>query len=333
MRVRGRLAPSPTGMAHLGNAWAFLLAWLSVRSQGGELVLRMEDLDLERSSPVYMQMLMSDIRWLGLDWDEGPSPEREMPDYHQSNRFPLYEEALARLRAKGLAYPCFCSRKDLRMLANAPHLGDAGIAYPGTCRDLPEEVVRERMQRGLPYSWRFRSHHAVLAFEDMVMGRQSATLEECGGDFNMQRSDGVFSYQLAVSVDDGLMGISEVVRGRDILPSTPRQLAILDALGMERPRYGHIPLLLGEDGERLAKRHASLSLEALRTQGVSPWRVIGLLAYAAGLTDRLEEVHPRELVDNFSLGAIARNDYTLTAADMLWLKGITHGTEDNRRLS
>lgn len=316
-------------MAHLGNAWAFLLAWLSVRSQDGELVLRMEDLDLERSSPVYMQMLMSDIRWLGLDWDEGPTPERELPGYHQSNRFHLYEEALECLREKGLAYPCFCSRKDLRMLANAPHLGDAGIAYPGTCRDLAADVVEERMQRGLPYSWRFRSQGRTFGFDDMVMGRQSATLEECGGDFNMQRSDGVFSYQLAVSVDDGLMGISEVVRGRDIMPSTARQLAILDALGMPEPRYGHISLLLGEDGERLAKRHASLSLEALRTQNVSPWRVIGLLAFAAGLIDRREEVHPRDLVDDFSLAEITRDDYTLTQADMLWLQGISHGTEDN----
>ena len=215
------------------------------------------------------------------------------------------------------------------MLANAPHLGDAGIAYPGTCRDLAADVVEERMKRGLPYSWRFRSQGRIFSFDDMVMGRQCATLEECGGDFNMQRSDGVFSYQLAVSVDDGLMGISEVVRGRDIMPSTARQLAILDALGMSEPRYGHIPLLIGEDGERLAKRHASLSLEALRTQNVSPWRVIGLLAFAAGLSDRREEIHPRDLVDDFSLAEITRDDYTLTQADMLWLQGISHGTEDN----
>ena len=338
MSVRGRLAPSPTGMAHLGNAWAFLLAWLFVRSQNGELVLRMEDLDLERSSPVYMQMLMSDIRWLGLDWDEGPTPERELASWHQSNRFHLYEDALQTLRDKGLAYPCFCSRKDLRMLASAPHLGDAGIVYPGTCRNLTPAEVAERTQKGLPASWRFRGQGRVFAFDDLVMGPQRQSIEESGGDFNMKRADGIFSYQLAVSVDDGLMGITQVIRGRDILPSTVRQLAILDALGMPAPEYGHIPLLLDTDGERLAKRQASLSLEALRTRNVSPWRVTGLLARAAGLIDRKEAVHPGDLVQNFSPDRLTRTDYTLTQADMLWLEGKNNGTEDtgtedNRRLS
>ncbi|MDO5538428.1 MAG: tRNA glutamyl-Q(34) synthetase GluQRS [Desulfovibrionaceae bacterium] len=319
MAVRGRLAPSPTGMAHLGNAWAFLTAWLAVRSQGGELVLRMEDLDLERSSVVFMQLLMSDIRWLGLDWDEGPTPERELAQYHQSNRFGLYEEMLERLRGSGLAYPCFCSRKDL-LLASAPHLGDAGHAYPGTCRHLSPEEVRARLEAGGRAAWRFRSDGRAYEFNDLVLGPQRATLEECGGDFSMRRPDGVFSYQLAVSVDDGLMGITQVVRGRDILPSTPRQLAILDALGMARPAYAHIPLLMGEDGERLAKRHASLSLDALRTRGVRPWRVIGLLASIAGLIDRREEVHPRDLVPLFDITKLRCHDYPVSQADLDWLE-------------
>ncbi len=312
-------------MAHLGNAWAFLLAWLAVRSKGGELVLRMEDLDLERSSVVFMQALMSDIRWLGLDWDEGPSPERENPAYHQSNRFELYMEALERLKELDLCYPCFCSRKDLRM-ASAPHLGDAGPAYPGTCRSLTKEEAQSRMAAGEKHSWRFRSKGKTYAFRDLVYGPQTCSLESCGGDFSMLRPDGVFSYQLAVSVDDSLMGISQVVRGRDILPSTARQLAIFDALGRPAPEYGHVPLLLDRDGERLAKRQASLSLEALRSRGVSPWRVIGLLAWIAGLNDRKEPLHPSELVEGFDMGTIRRKDYRLNVADLSWLEEGEDGT-------
>lgn len=320
MTVRGRLAPSPTGMAHLGNAWAFLMAWLAVRSQGGELVLRMEDLDLERSSVVFMQQLMSDIRWLGLDWDEGPTPEKELSAYHQSNRQDIYINALERLQAMGLTYPCFCSRRDLR-LASAPHLGDAGPAYPGTCRNLSSAEVQARLEKGEHAAWRFKSDGRTYEFTDLILGHQSATLESCGGDFSMRRPDGVFSYQLAVSVDDGLMGISQVVRGRDILPSTPRQLAILEALDYPKPDYAHIPLLLDSDGERLAKRHASLSLEALRVRGVRPWRVIGLLASIAGLIDRKEEIHPRELIKLFDITKLRCHDYAVRSMDLSWLEG------------
>ncbi len=320
MTIRGRLAPSPTGMAHLGNAWSFLLCWLAVRSKNGELVLRMEDLDIERSSVVYMQMLMSDIRWLGLDWDEGPTPEKEQPSYHQSNRHAFYTEALDRLRSMGLCYPCFCSRRDLK-LASAPHLGDAGPAYPGTCRNLAPEEVQRRIGKGERYALRFKSAGKKYEFADLIEGRQCLSLEECGGDFSLQRPDGVFSYQLAVSVDDGLMGISQVVRGRDILPSTPRQLAILDALGFPAPQYAHIPLLMDSDGERLAKRHASLSLEALRTRNVTPWRVIGLLACIAGLIDRREEVHPKDLTRLFDIASLHCHDYQVSKNDLQWLEG------------
>ena len=320
MTIRGRLAPSPTGMAHLGNAWSFLLCWLSVRSRHGELVLRMEDLDTERSSVVYMQMLMSDIRWLGLDWDEGPTPERELPAYHQSNRHAFYREAVDRLRSMGLCYPCFCSRKDLK-LASAPHLGDAGPAYPGTCRHLAPEEVQRRIEKGDRYALRFKAQGKKYEFADLVEGRQCLSLEECGGDFSLQRPDGVFSYQLAVSVDDGLMGINQVVRGRDILPSTPRQLAILEALGFEAPEYGHIPLLMDSSGDRLAKRHASLSLEALRTRGVTPWRITGLLACIAGLTDRREEVHPKDLIGRFDIASLHCHDYQVSQNDLQWLEG------------
>jgi len=219
-----------------------------------------------------------------------------------------------------LAYPCFCSRKDVRTMASAPHIGDAGAPYPGTCRNLTPEEVRERISAGKRYSWRFRSPDTVYRFTDTVYGPQEATLQECGGDFNLQRSDGVFSYQLAVSVDDGDMGITQVVRGRDLLPSTPRQIAVLEALGYAVPKYAHIPLLLDAERERLAKRHASLSLESLRQDGVSPWRITGLLAWVAGLTDRREPVHPRELVSSFRWEKIPRDDYVLTDGDMQWLR-------------
>lgn len=319
-RVCARLAPSPTGFAHLGNAWAFLMAWLAARAQGGEVVLRMEDLDLERSSVVAMQMIMADMRWLGLDWDRGPTPEKEDPLYHQSNRSGFYRDAIAQLRAQGMAYPCFCSRKEVR-LASAPHLGDAGAPYPGTCRHLAPEDVAARIARGDKYSWRFRSDGRTYAFVDQVYGPQASTLEACGGDFNMQRSDGVFSYQLAVAVDDGLMGINQVVRGRDILPSTPRQMAILDALGYPEPAYAHIPLLLDEYGERLAKRHASLSLDTLRGNGVTAPRIVGWLAFVAGFLDRPQPARPAELVSLFDFRRIRRDDYRLTARDMSWLFG------------
>lgn len=318
--VRGRLAPSPTGLAHLGNAWAFLMAWLAVRAADGELVLRMEDLDLGRCSVVFMQELMSDIRWLGLDWDEGPTPEREAPAYHQSNRYSLYEKAIEKLRSQGLTYPCFCSRKDVRSVSSAPHIGDAGAPYPGTCRNLSPQIVQERIAGGASYSLRFRSQpERVFVFDDGVYGPQTATLSSCGGDFSLRRSDSVFSYQLAVSVDDALMGITQVVRGRDILPSTPRQMALFEALGYAIPQYAHIPLLLDAEGERLAKRHASLSLASLRQQGVSAWRIIGLLAHIAGFADRVEPLHPKDLVSSFDLKKLRRDDYRLTAEDMAWL--------------
>ncbi|MBR4747454.1 MAG: tRNA glutamyl-Q(34) synthetase GluQRS, partial [Desulfovibrio sp.] len=259
-------------------------------------------------------------------WDEGPTPEKEIGAYHQSNRFRLYEDALQELVAKGLAYPCFCSRKDVRGMASAPHIGDAGAAYPGTCRRMPPAEAARRIARRERFSWRFRSTDKVFRFEDGLYGLQEASLADCGGDFNLRRSDGVFSYQLAVSVDDALMGVTQVVRGRDILPSTPRQLALMEALGWEAPSYVHIPLLLDAEGERLAKRHASLSLRSLRDEGVSPWRVVGLLARAAGLCDRLEEVHPRDLVHSFHFSTMRPADYTLSDNDMAWLTGREAGS-------
>lgn len=291
----GRLAPSPTGPLHLGNAWAFLLAWLAARAEGGRVILRMEDIDPARSRPEWVGAVCRDLRWLGLDWDEGPDAGGGMADtgphapYEQSRAGPLYERAFAVLVAAGRVYPCYCTRKELRTLAGAPHgaadgLGDAGASYPGTCRRLSPAERRERELAGRRSAWRLACPEgAAESFDDAVLGPQHVTLAECGGDFALRRSDGVWAYQLAVVVDDARMGVTQVVRGEDILLSTPRQLLLFRLLGARPPRYAHIPLLYDAAGDRLAKRHHSLSLGALREAGVRPEAIIDWLARAAGL--------------------------------------------------
>lgn len=297
--IRGRLAPSPTGFLHLGNAWAFLLAWLACRSEGGSLVLRMEDIDPDRSRAAYADAVIHDLRWLGLDWDEGPDVGGPAGPYVQSARMPLYEAALKRLDEAGHTYPCYCTRKELRTLAGAPHVGDAGAAYPGTCRNLSPERRAGLEAAGRRPCVRLRCPSGAYAFEDAVSGPVRMTLDACGGDFALRRSDGVIAYQLAVVVDDGLMGISQVVRGEDLLVSTPRQLALFDLLGYPRPAYMHLPLLCDPEGERLAKRHAGLTLASLRDAGVSPAAVVGYLGWKAGLLGIPAPARPRDLLPAF----------------------------------
>ena len=298
--VRGRLAPSPTGFLHLGNAWAFLLAWLACRKDGGALILRMEDIDPDRSRTEYAEAIIRDLHWLGLDWDEGPDAGGPCGPYVQSARLSLYADALDRLASEGHTYPCYCTRKELRTLAGAPHVGDAGAAYPGTCRNLSPERRAELEAAGRRPCIRLRCPGDVYAFEDVVAGSLSTTLEACGGDFALRRSDGVVAYQLAVVVDDGLMGVTQVVRGEDLLVSTPRQLALFDLLGFRRPDYMHLPLLCDPEGERLAKRHAGLTLASLRDAGVAPAAVVGYLGRKAGLLDAPAPVHPRDLLPAFA---------------------------------
>lgn len=330
--VMGRLAPSPTGLLHLGNAWAFLLAWLSARSRDGSILLRMEDLDPQRSRPAFAAAIVEDLSWLGLDWDAGPDPRGGGPavagaafpsgeSLVQGSRGPIYARALARLEAAGLTYPCFCSRKELRRLASAPHPGEEGPARPDPCRELGHRERARLLAAGRHAALRLRCPDEAIAFDDAVMGPQRFTPEEYGGDFALRRSDGVMAYQLAVAVDDGLMGVTEVVRGRDLLPSTPRQLLLLRFLGLPAPRYAHIPLLLDPGGERLAKRHASLSLSALRARGVRPERIVGYLAGLAGVNPGGAPAHPRELVGRFSLAALPRSDMRVMEEDVERLGG------------
>ncbi|MCR4665904.1 MAG: tRNA glutamyl-Q(34) synthetase GluQRS [Desulfovibrio sp.] len=308
----GRLAPSPTGLLHLGNAWSFLLAWLSCRSQSGRLILRIEDIDPVRSRARFSQQIIDDLQWLGVDWDEGPDQEGKNGPYVQSARKTFYAEAISRLQSGGDVYPCFCTRKDLKGLASAPHNDDVGPVYPGTCRHLSETDRERRIAKGDRYSLRFRVQDAVFLFRDQIYGEQRLLPSDFGGDFALLRSDGVVSYQLAVAIDDSLMGVSEVVRGRDLLFSTPRQLLLLRALGMPEPScFMHVPLLLDSSGERLAKRHSSLSLVSLRTSGIRADEVIGFLAFLAGCNPSCSPLFARDLLRRFSRDSLPRRDCRL----------------------
>jgi len=308
--LRGRLAPSPTGHLHLGNAWSFLLCWLAVRAAGGRLVLRMEDIDPDRSRPHFAKDIIRDLTWLGLDWDEGPDQGGEFGPYTQAQRMDRYAEAIDHLTRLGHTYPCYCTRKELKTMASAPHMEDAGPTYPGTCLGLGAAERREREARGRRPALRLHGDGDVR-FGDLVQGEVRLGWAECGGDFPLRRSDGVISYQLAVAVDDMDQGISLVVRGADILPCTPRQLLLFRLLNARAPQYAHVPLLLDHEGVRLAKRHQSCELRALREQGVSPKAIAGHLAHLAGLLPFCEAVAPAELMGLFAWDKIPRNPVRL----------------------
>ncbi len=312
MTTRGRFAPSPSGPLHLGNARTALLSWLSARAAGGRYLMRVEDLDGPRVKPGAEAQILGELRWLGLDWDEGPDVGGPAGPYRQSERLELYRRALDRLREAGLAYPCFCSRAEVAAAARAPQApGDEGPRYPGTCRELgPEEAARRG--RGRRAAWRFRLPAGEVAFDDGVQGPQRRDPAAEVGDFVVARADGVPAYQLAVVVDDAAMGITEVVRGDDLLASTARQLLLYRALGLPAPRFAHVPLVNGEDGGRLAKRHGALSLSELRERGADPRAVAGLLAALSGLAPGRARLHPRELVEGFSLARVPRAPVVLT---------------------
>ena len=259
--VRGRLAPSPTGLAHLGNAWSFFLSWLAVRSVGGELVFRMEDLDLERSSPVFMQALMSDIRWLGLDWDEGPTPEKEDPSYHQSNRYPLYTAKLEQLKSMNLAYPCFCTEEELAQMRRVQEANKENPGYYGKyakCRNLTMEEIEENLKNGKSYVIRFRSSGSIdhkIKFTDLVKGQMEIT--ENDQDVVILKSDGLPTYHFAHVIDDHLMHTTHVVRGEEWLSTLPIHLQLFSALGFKPPKYAHTAQLMKMDGtsrRKLSKR-------------------------------------------------------------------------------
>lgn len=308
MKVTGRFAPSPSGRIHLGNILCCLLAWLSVRQQAGRMVLRIEDLDTARCPQRYARQMMEDLYWLGLDWDEGPEVGGSNGPYFQSQRTDRYQAALERLEAQGLVYPCFCTRAELHA-ASAPHREDGQVIYPGTCRNLSAAQVAERSLRRAP-ALRLRVPEEEIGFTDGHLGTVRENLARTCGDFLLRRSDGMFAYQLAVVVDDAAMGIREVVRGADLLDSTPRQLYLYRLLDLTPPSFCHVPLLLAPDGRRLSKRDADAGLEVLQGR-MSAQAVLGKLAYLAGFHPSAEPASAWELLAEFDWDKVPRTDIRL----------------------
>ena len=298
----GRYAPSPSGRMHLGNLMCCLLAWLSAKSKGGQVLLRIEDLDTVRCPRVYADAIMDDLAWLGLAAD-GPTPT-----VYQSERSEIYQQYYDILLKKGLVYPCFCSRSQLHA-ASAPHRSDGQVVYAGTCRGLSDAEVARRSLTRAP-AFRVRVPDEEIAFTDGHLGRYAENLARDCGDFYLRRADGVFAYQLAVVVDDALMGVTEVVRGSDLLSSTPRQLWLYRELGLTAPQFYHLPLLLAPDGRRLSKRDGDQSLENLRAR-YTPQEIIGKLAYVCGLQDTPAPASPQELVPGFSWDKVPKQDILL----------------------
>lgn len=307
--VTGRFAPTPSGRMHLGNLFCSLLAWLAAKKEGGRVVLRIEDLDQLRTSSVYAEQAEADLKFLGLFWDEGGSLGGPHAPYDQGSRSPYYQELLGRLEALGLVYPCFCSRAELHA-ANAPHASDGEVVYAGTCRGLTREEIVEK-SRKRPPALRLRVPEETIAFVDGHYGLVEQDLATECGDFILRRSDGVFAYQLAVVADDAAMGVTQVVRGRDLLSSAPRQLYLYRLLGFPEPAFAHAPLLLAPDGRRLSKRDRDVSLEALEEKGLTGPEIVGRLAFLAGLLDRPEAARPQDLLPVFAWDKVPREDVCL----------------------
>jgi glutamyl-tRNA synthetase len=309
-KVVGRLAPSPTGAQHVGNARTYLIAWLSARSRDGKVVLRIEDIDSPRIKPGAAEQALDDLRWLGLDWDGEP--------LIQTQRLPIYEDALRRLQDGELVYPCTCTRSDVERAASAPHLEHEGAVYPGTCsgRKANDAIALA----GAPYAWRFRLPAATPAFGDAYRDQVQLDLHHHGGDFVVWKSAGAPAYQLAVVVDDAAQRVTEVIRGDDLLTSTPRQILLYHSLGFTPPHFAHVPLVIGPDGRRLAKRHGDTRLTALRAAGVKPECLLGLLAWSCGWIERAEPISLDQLLRRFSLSAIPSTPFTLMP-DMLYSIG------------
>ena len=303
--VRGRFAPSPTGRMHLGNVFCALLSWLSAKSQGGEWVLRIEDLDPQRSKKDYALQLMDDLQWLGLPWDGEP--------VWQSQRGDIYEEYLLSLTDMGLTYPCYCTRADI-MATQAPHETDGRVVYKGTCRpSVAHHSPLTAHRSPLEATTRLIVPDCTIAFTDGHYGKHDINLAEHCGDYIIRRKDGAWAYQLAVVVDDALMGVTEIVRGRDLLLSSPQQIHLRELL-FPSPLtvdFFHHPLLCNAEGQRLCKRDKSMDLEYLRGTGITPQEIIGKLAYLAGLTDTTTPITPSELLPLFSWDKVPTEDIIL----------------------
>ena len=304
--IVGRFAPTPSGRMHLGNVFAALMSWLSPKSKGGDWILRMEDLDTQRTKTEYAELLRDDLRWLGLAWDGETAP--------QSERSAVYDRYFDQLREQGLLFPCYCTRSQLHNV-NAPHLSDGTYVYAGTCRNLTEQ--QRSAQKRQP-SWRVTVPDREFRFTDLVQGDYRENLSTDCGDFVVRRADGVYVYQLAVTVDDGEAGVTEVVRGWDLLSSAPRQMYLQELWGFEHPAYAHIPMLMAPEGRRLSKRDQDLDMGALRNR-LKPEELIGVLAHAAGLTETAQPISAAELATVFDWSKIeGRKEIVVTELKTLY---------------
>lgn len=316
---RGRYAPSPTGGLHLGNARTALVAWLRSRASGSSFVLRVEDLDEQRTVAGSVTGNLDELRWLGLDWDEGPDVGGPVGPYRQSQRHHLYLQALERLQTQDRIFECYLSRRELRELSSAPH----GVprVYGERERRLSERLAERKRAEGKPPSLRLRVAEGPLYFDDLLHGPQRFDSLSQVGDIVVRRADGAWAYQLAVVVDDDAMAIEEVVRGDDLLPSTAAQLQIYRALGLPAPAFLHVPLLLDVDGRRLAKRTGSQTLSSLRERRLDPRRLVGLLAYTLGLLSEPAPIALEGLLPLAGLKQLRREPYRLDRRDLAWLEG------------
>lgn len=316
--LRGRYAPSPTGFLHLGNARTALVAYLAAKARGGKFIMRLEDLDRTRTVAEAIEGNLEELRWLGLDWDEGPDVGGEHAPYIQSERLGHYQAALEQLKPQ--LFACYLSRKDVRSLASAPHPnGNNQQVYGLLERQHNQQVQAEKIARGKDPALRFRVEPRVVEIEDAIAGRHAIAVQERIGDFVLRRADGLFAYHLAVVVDDIAMQVNQVVRGGDLLEASAAQALLYEALTAKKPRYAHVPLLLAEDGERMAKRKGSLTLTALRQAGVTAEQVVGWLAWSLGLLADVQPVQPRELLADFSLEAIPKKPHQFSAQDRHYL--------------
>jgi glutamyl-tRNA synthetase len=306
-----RLAPSPTGALHLGNARTFLVNWLLARREGWKIILRIEDLDGPRVKTKADQQAIDDLQWLGLDWNEGP--------VYQSARTDLYRAAIDRLIAAKLAYPCICSRKDAESAASAPHAEDGSAVYPGTCRDRFTSIDDARNASDREPAIRFRVPNEIVEFDDGFRGTCRFDMARLG-DFVIAKANGIAAYHLAVVIDDQAMGITDIVRGDDLLDSTARHLLLYEALGLADylPRWFHLPLVVGGDGRRLAKRHGDTRLEYYRRNGASPGRLRALLARWCGI-ECGDEIEMAELLERFSLQAVPKERIVFGPSDDSWI--------------
>ncbi len=302
--MRGRFAPSPTGSLHLGNLRTALVSWLAARAEGGEWLVRMEDLDRVTSSPQHERAQLTDLAALGM-----------VPDgvvVRQSERFDRYEAAIDTLRANGRVYECFCTRREIREAAQAPHGDVPDGAYPGTCRELTAEQLARLRGEGRRPAWRLRTEGERFTVDDLVAGHFEGGVD----DVVLRRNDGVPAYNLAVVVDDAAQGITQVVRGDDLLTSTPRQRLLQELLGLPQPQYAHVPLVLAPDGTRLAKRHGAVTLQDLAARGVSAAQVLSRLGFSLALCAADEPVTAAELVERFDMARVPRTPWSLSADDL-----------------